>query len=109
MVIKSIYLAKVITIFILSFILLSFPVLGQKDHKITLQEYIQTYQHIAVQKMRNQEPATASWHAKPIITSASNVMEPGMGRNFTKMMTVNMNVSESMEAQKNHSTITHYS
>jgi len=72
MLIRPICKAKLITFIFLSFTLLTFPATGQKGQNISLQEYIQTYQHIATQKMREYKiPAS--------ITLAQGILESGTG------------------------------
>lgn len=69
---KTISVAKVNTIFFLLYLLISFPVLGQNRGSISLEEYIQTYQHVAIQKMREYRiPAS--------ITLAQGILESGTG------------------------------
>jgi LysM repeat protein len=64
--------AKIITIFILPLLLLANTVAGQSGQRITVQEYIQTYQHIAIKKMREYKiPAS--------ITLAQGILESGTG------------------------------
>ena len=72
MLIRPVREAKLITIFIFSVILLIPGSKAQNGRRITVREYIQTYQHIAIQKMREYRiPAS--------ITLAQGILESGTG------------------------------